>query len=162
MTLFEIINFGVRDVIEIALVAYLLYQLYRLMRGTIAVQIAVGLGALFLIQVVVEVANMTMLSTIFSYFNQVFVSHHSLRSRGSPCCFPAQPFPPPATKTRPGSNRASLCRGMCGKNGPESTQCLFFPFSDCCGLALDRPYGLPEKKTKPLDIHHPDVIAHTL
>ena len=73
MTLFEIINFGVRDVIEIALVAYLLYQLYQLMRGTIAVQIAVGLGALFLIQVVVEVANMTMLSTIFSYFNQVFV-----------------------------------------------------------------------------------------
>ncbi|HKL88920.1 MAG TPA: diadenylate cyclase CdaA, partial [Salinibacter sp.] len=73
VTLFEIINFGVRDVIEIALVAYLLYQLYRLMRGTIAVQIAVGLGALFLIQVVVEVANMTMLSTIFSYFNQVFV-----------------------------------------------------------------------------------------
>jgi diadenylate cyclase len=73
VTLFEIINFGVRDTIEIALVAYLLYQLYRLMRGTIAVQIAVGLGALFLIQVVVELANMTMLSTIFSYFNQVFV-----------------------------------------------------------------------------------------
>jgi diadenylate cyclase len=71
--LYEIINFGVRDVIEIALVAYLLYQLYRLMRGTIAVQIAFGLGALFLIQVVVELANMTMLSTIFSYFNQVFV-----------------------------------------------------------------------------------------
>lgn len=73
MPLYEIINFGARDVIEIALVAYLLYQLYRLMRGTIAVQIALGLGALFLIQVVVELANMTMLSTIFSYFNQVFV-----------------------------------------------------------------------------------------
>jgi len=73
VTLYEIINVGVRDVIEIALVAYLLYQLYRLMRGTIAVQIAFGLGALFLIQVVVELANMTMLSTIFSYFNQVFV-----------------------------------------------------------------------------------------
>ncbi|PQJ36587.1 TIGR00159 family protein [Salinibacter sp. 10B] len=73
MTLFEIISFGVRDIIEIALVAYLLFQLYRLMRGTIAVQIAVGLGALFLVQVVVELANMTMLSTIFSYFNQVFV-----------------------------------------------------------------------------------------
>lgn len=73
MTLFEILSFGVRDVIEISLVAYLLYQLYRLMRGTIAVQIAFGLAALFLIQVVVEIANMTMLSTIFSYFNQVFV-----------------------------------------------------------------------------------------
>ncbi len=73
MILFEIIRFEVRDAIEIALVAYLLYQLYRLMRGTIAVQIAVGLGALFLIQVAVELANMTMLSTIFNYFNQVFV-----------------------------------------------------------------------------------------
>jgi diadenylate cyclase len=73
VTFFEVISFGVRDVIEITLVAYLLYQLYRLMRGTIAVQIALGLGALFLIQVGVELANMTMLSTIFSYFNQVFV-----------------------------------------------------------------------------------------
>lgn len=73
VTLFQILSFGIRDVIEIGLVAYLLYQLYRLMRGTIAVQIALGLGALFLIQVVVELANMTMLSTIFSYFNQVFV-----------------------------------------------------------------------------------------
>ncbi|PSQ95215.1 MAG: TIGR00159 family protein [Bacteroidetes bacterium SW_9_63_38] len=73
MTLYEIINIGVRDVIEIALVTYLLYQLYRLMRGTIAVQIAFGLGALFLIQVVVELADMTMLSTIFNYFNQVSV-----------------------------------------------------------------------------------------
>ena len=73
MTFFEIISFGVREVIEIALVAYILYQLYRLMRGTIAVQIALGLAALFLIQLVVEIANMTVLSTVFSYFNQVFV-----------------------------------------------------------------------------------------
>jgi len=73
VTLFEIIDFGVRDAIEIALVAYLLYQLYRLMRGTIAVQIALGLGALFLVQLGVELADMTVLSTVFSYFNQVFV-----------------------------------------------------------------------------------------
>jgi len=73
VTLFEIISFGVQDAIEIALVAYLLYLLYRLMRGTIAVQIALGLGALFFIQLVVELANMTVLSTVFSYFNQVFV-----------------------------------------------------------------------------------------
>lgn len=73
MRLFEIIRFGIGDVIEIAVVAYILYQLYRLMRGTIAVQIALGLGALFLIQLVVELANMTVLTTVFSYFNQVFV-----------------------------------------------------------------------------------------
>ncbi len=73
MRFFEIIRFGIGDAIEIAVVAYILYQLYRLMRGTIAVQIALGLGALFLIQLVVELANMTVLTTVFSYFNQVFV-----------------------------------------------------------------------------------------
>jgi diadenylate cyclase len=70
---FEIIGFGIGDAIEIVVVAYVLYQLYRLMRGTIAVQIALGLGALFLIQFVVELADMTVLTTVFSYFNQVFV-----------------------------------------------------------------------------------------
>jgi len=69
----EIIDFGIGDAIEIVIVAYVLYQLYRLMRGTIAVQIALGLGALFLLQFVVELADMTVLTTVFSYFNQVFV-----------------------------------------------------------------------------------------
>ena len=73
MKVFEIIGFGIGDAIEIVVVAYILYQLYRLMRGTIAVQIALGLGALFLIQCVVELADMTVLTTVFSYFNQVFV-----------------------------------------------------------------------------------------
>ncbi|WP_208426581.1 MULTISPECIES: diadenylate cyclase CdaA [Salinibacter] len=73
MKVFEIIGFGIGDAIEIVVVAYVLYQLYRLMRGTIAVQIALGLGALFLIQFVVELADMTVLTTVFSYFNQVFV-----------------------------------------------------------------------------------------
>jgi diadenylate cyclase len=73
VTAFEIIGFGIGDAIEIILVAYILYQLYRLMRGTIAVQIALGLGALFLIQFVVQLADMTVLTTVFSYFNQVFV-----------------------------------------------------------------------------------------
>lgn len=73
VTVFEIIGFGIGDAIEIVVVAYILYQLYLLMRGTIAVQIALGLGALFLIQFVVELADMTVLTTVFSYFNQVFV-----------------------------------------------------------------------------------------
>ena len=73
MKTLEIIDFGIGDAIEIVIVAYVLYQLYRLMRGTIAVQIALGLGALFLLQFVVELADMTVLTTVFSYFNQVFV-----------------------------------------------------------------------------------------
>jgi len=73
LTIFEIIEIGPGDIVEIALVAYVLYQLYRLMRGTIAVQIAFGLGVLFLIQIVVWALDMTVLVRIFSYFNQVFV-----------------------------------------------------------------------------------------
>lgn len=73
VTLFEILRIGPGDIFEIALVAFLLYQLYRLMRGTIAVQISLGLGALFAIQLVVWVLNMKVLNMVFSYFNQVFV-----------------------------------------------------------------------------------------
>ena len=73
MKTLEIIGFGIGDAIEIVIVAYVLYQLYRLMRGTIAVQIALGLGALYLLQFVVELADMTVLTTVFGYFNQVFV-----------------------------------------------------------------------------------------
>jgi diadenylate cyclase len=73
LTIFEIIRIGFGDAVEIALVAYVLYQLYRLMRGTIAVQIAFGLGVLFVIQIVVWALDMTVLVTIFDYFNQVFV-----------------------------------------------------------------------------------------
>jgi diadenylate cyclase len=73
LTILEIIRLGIGDVIEIALVAYILYQLYQLVRGTIAVQIALGLLALFGVQLVVEIANMTVLTKVFSYLNQVFV-----------------------------------------------------------------------------------------
>ena len=73
MTIFEIIELRVIDVIEIAVVTYLLYRLYQLMRGTIAVQISLGLGALYLIQVIVSALDMTILSRLFEYIGGVFV-----------------------------------------------------------------------------------------
>lgn len=73
ITPFEIISIGVVDVIEISLVSFLLYRLYQLMRGTIAVQIALGLGALYLIQVLVRVLNMKILQALFSSISEVFV-----------------------------------------------------------------------------------------
>lgn len=73
MTLLEILDIGAGDFFEIALVSFLMYQLYRLMKGTIAVQISLGLGALFAIQLVVWVLDMKVLNMVFSYFNQVFV-----------------------------------------------------------------------------------------
>ena len=53
--------------------AYILYKLYQLMRGTIAVQIFVGILALYLIQLMVTAANMTILRALFGSISEVFV-----------------------------------------------------------------------------------------
>lgn len=74
MTIFDwVIPIRVVDLIEIAIVSYVLYKLYLLMRGTIAVQLFIGILALFLIKIFVESANMTMLRVLFRQFNEVFV-----------------------------------------------------------------------------------------
>ncbi|NBB85665.1 MAG: TIGR00159 family protein, partial [Bacteroidetes bacterium] len=60
MTLFDwFIPIRIVDVLEVALVSYLLYKLYLLMRGTLAVSIFLGVLALYLVQVIVTAANMT-------------------------------------------------------------------------------------------------------
>jgi len=74
VTLFPwIIPVRVVDLVEIALVAYVLYKLYLWMRGTIAVQIFAGILALYAIQVIVTAADMTMLRAIFGSVSEVFV-----------------------------------------------------------------------------------------
>ena len=62
-----------QDLLEIGLFAYILYKLYLLMRGTIAVQIFLGLLALYLAQVLVDYFNMTMLEWLFGSISEVFV-----------------------------------------------------------------------------------------
>lgn len=61
------------DLLEIAIVAYILYKLYQLMRGTIAVQIFLGVMALYLVQVIVTAMGMTMLPALFKSINEVAV-----------------------------------------------------------------------------------------
>jgi len=61
------------DVIEIVLVAVLLYRLYRLMRGTIAVQIFLGVVAVLVVQALVAWADMTILQALFGAISDVFV-----------------------------------------------------------------------------------------
>ena len=61
------------DLLEIGLVAYILYRLYQLMRGTIAVQIFFGVMALYLVQVIVRALDMTMLRNFFGSLSEVFV-----------------------------------------------------------------------------------------
>lgn len=68
-----VIPIRVVDLLEVGLVAYILYKLYQLMRGTIAVQIFVGILALYLVQLMVTAADMTILRALFGSISEVFV-----------------------------------------------------------------------------------------
>ncbi|MGJ3235051.1 diadenylate cyclase CdaA [Marivirga sp.] len=61
------------DVLDIALVSFLLFQVYNLMRGSVAVRIFVGFLSLYLIYLVVRAAEMELLSAILGQFMGVGV-----------------------------------------------------------------------------------------
>jgi uncharacterized protein (TIGR00159 family) len=65
------IQVRVIDVIDIVLVALLLYGLYRLLKGTAAISIFVGIVAIFLIWQLVNALQMELLSTILGAFVSV-------------------------------------------------------------------------------------------
>ncbi len=74
LTIFQwVIPIRLIDVIEICIFAYVLYKLYILMRGTIAIQIFLGVLALYLVQIVVSVADMTILNSLFGLISEVIV-----------------------------------------------------------------------------------------
>ncbi len=61
------------DIIDIVLVSILLYQVYKLIRGSIAVNIFLGILALYLIYLIVRAAQMELLATILGQFMNVGV-----------------------------------------------------------------------------------------
>jgi uncharacterized protein (TIGR00159 family) len=61
------------DFIDIALVSVLLYQVYKLIRGSIAMNIFLGILALYLIYLIVRAAQMELLATILGQFMGVGV-----------------------------------------------------------------------------------------
>lgn len=61
------------DFIDIAIVSILLYQVYKLIRGSIAVNIFLGILALYLIYLIVLAAQMELLATILGQFMGVGV-----------------------------------------------------------------------------------------
>src|SRR5688572_623499 len=61
------------DVIDVTLVTLLLYQVYKLIRGSIAVNIFLGILALYLIYLIVRAAEMELLATILGQFMGVGV-----------------------------------------------------------------------------------------
>jgi len=52
------------DVVDILLVAFLVYQLYKLIRGTVAINIFAGIFSLYALWIVVKALNMELLSAI--------------------------------------------------------------------------------------------------
>ena len=56
------------DILDITLVALLLYQLYRLIKGTVAFNIVIGLFSLYLLWVIVKALKMELLGSIMGQF----------------------------------------------------------------------------------------------
>ncbi len=69
----DFLSFQVTDVIDILLVALLLYQIYRLMRGTAAINIFLGIVAVYFIWKLVRLLQMDLLSEILGQFVSVGV-----------------------------------------------------------------------------------------
>lgn len=62
------ITFGLWDAIDIIIVAILIYQLYKLVRGTVAVSIFVGMMSLYVLWLVVRALDMQLLGSILGQF----------------------------------------------------------------------------------------------
>jgi diadenylate cyclase len=64
----EFLEIGFIELIDIALVAILIYQLYKLVKGTVAINIFIGLAAIYLLWKVVSVFQLQLLSEILGQF----------------------------------------------------------------------------------------------
>jgi diadenylate cyclase len=68
---FSHLSFTVFDVLDILLVAFIIYQLYSLIRGTIAANIFIGLALIYVLYFVVKALQMKMLTKILENFVNV-------------------------------------------------------------------------------------------
>ena len=66
--LLSFIHISLLDMLDIFLVAILFFQLYRLIRGTIAINIFVGIFGVYLFWLLVKALNMELLSSILGQF----------------------------------------------------------------------------------------------
>jgi len=75
ISLFKIgfLEIGFKDILDILLVSVLLTQVYRLMRGSVAIKAFVGFLLLYLLYLVVNALQMELLSTILGQFMGVGV-----------------------------------------------------------------------------------------
>lgn len=67
------LEFNLLDLLDIALVGLLIYQVYRLLRGSIAFNIFLGLLLIYVVYFVVQLLEMQLLETILGQFIEVGV-----------------------------------------------------------------------------------------
>lgn len=67
----DLLEFTVLDVIDIILVAFLLYYAYKLIKGTVAINIFIGIVVIYLIYLLVDALQMKMLTNILGGFMSV-------------------------------------------------------------------------------------------
>ncbi len=71
MELTDFIDFSFIDVVDILLVAFLLFYLYKLLKGTVAINIFIGIVIIYLIWRLTDILNMDVLSNILGKFISV-------------------------------------------------------------------------------------------
>ena len=72
MDIFEdVLNFTIIDIIDVVLVALLLYYAYRLIKGTVAINIFFGIVIIYLLFLLVDALHMQMLTKILGGFMSV-------------------------------------------------------------------------------------------
>lgn len=67
----DLLKFSVVDVIDVILVALLLYYIYKLVKGTVAINIFIGIIIIYLVWKLTEFLNMELLTGIFGGFMKV-------------------------------------------------------------------------------------------
>ena len=67
----DLLKFTVVDVIDVILVALLLYYIYKLVKGTVAINIFIGIIIIYLVWKLTEFLNMELLTGIFGGFMKV-------------------------------------------------------------------------------------------
>ena len=71
MNITDFIDFSFIDIIDILLVALLLFYLYKLVRGTVAINIFIGIVIIYLIWRLTDLLSMDVLSNILGNFISV-------------------------------------------------------------------------------------------
>ena len=63
----DFLDFSFLDALDILLVALLIYYIYKLLKGTVAINIFLGIAFIFLIWQITQILKMEMLSNILEY-----------------------------------------------------------------------------------------------